>query len=91
MNVERPRARSSDAPTRENKRSTAPMCADFAGTYEPICAMTVISAFWRRNVDLPAMFGPVTSQMRASGSSSNPGGGDGTGAAKHTIVVDERA
>ena len=23
-----------------------------------------ISAFWRRKVDLPAMFGPVTSQMR---------------------------
>ena len=24
-----------------------------------------MSAFWRRNVDLPAMLGPVTSQMRA--------------------------
>ena len=41
-----------------------PMCAAFAGTYEPICASMAISAFWRRNVDLPAMLGPVTSQMR---------------------------
>ena len=26
-----------------------------------------MSAFWRRNVDLPAMLGPVTSQILASG------------------------
>jgi hypothetical protein len=32
MKVERPRARSSAAPTRENSRSTRPMRADFAGT-----------------------------------------------------------
>src|SRR5690242_21602429 len=38
-------------------------------------ARMAISAFWRRNVDLPAMFGPVTSQMRpdlaASGGDSS--------------------
>ena len=60
MNVERPRARSSAAPTRENSRSTTPMRARFAGTKLPIWASTAISAFWRRKVDLPAMFGPVT-------------------------------
>ena len=45
----------------------ADACAERAGTNEPICASTAISAFWRRNVDLPAMLGPVTSQMRAVG------------------------
>ena len=35
-----------------------------AGTKLPIWARIAISAFWRRNVDLPAMLGPVTSQMR---------------------------
>jgi hypothetical protein len=63
MKVERPRARSSAAPTRLNSRSTMPIWADSAGTKEPICAMMAISAFWRRKVDFPAMFGPVTSQM----------------------------
>ena len=48
MKVERPRARSSAAPTRENSRSTTPICAAVAGTKEPICASTAISAFWRR-------------------------------------------
>ena len=32
-----------------------------AGTNEPICARIAISAFWRRKVDLPPIFGPVTS------------------------------
>ena len=41
-----------------------PICAASAGTKAPICARIAISAFWRRNVDLPAMFGPVTSQSR---------------------------
>jgi hypothetical protein len=27
------------------------------------CAMMAISAFWRRKVDLPAMFGPVISDI----------------------------
>ena len=49
-----------------------PMAAERAGTKEPICASTAISAFWRRKVDLPAMLGPVTSQMRASVISSKP-------------------
>ena len=55
MKVERPRARSSPAPTRENSLSTTPMRAASAGTKEPIWAITAISAFWRRNVLLPAM------------------------------------
>ena len=40
-----------------------PMRARFAGTKLPICAISAISAFWRRKVDLPAMFGPVTIQI----------------------------
>ena len=39
--------------------------AALAGTKLPICAMTAISAFWRRKVDLPAMLGPVSSQSAA--------------------------
>ena len=39
------------------------MVARLAGTNEPICASTAISAFCRRNVDLPAMLGPVSSQI----------------------------
>ncbi len=64
MKVERPAARSSPAPTRENSRSTMPICAASAGTKAPACARIAISAFWRRKVDLPAMFGPVTSHRR---------------------------
>ena len=59
MNVLRPRARSSLAPTRVNTRSTIPISASAAGTNEPICAMITISATCRMYVDLPAMFGPV--------------------------------
>ena len=64
MKVERPRARSSAAPTRLNRRSTTPIRAARAGTKLPICASTTISAFWRRKVLLPAMLGPVSSQRR---------------------------
>src|SRR5882672_4325 len=66
MKVERPRAKSSAAPTRLNSRSTTPIVAEPAGTYEPICARIAISAFCRKKVLLPAMLGPVTSQMRSS-------------------------
>ena len=62
MKVERPWAMSSEAPTREKTRSMTPMRALSAGTKLPICARMAISAFWRRKVDLPPMFGPVTSQ-----------------------------
>ena len=48
MKVERPRARSSAAPTRENNRSTMPIVALVAGTNDPACASTAINAFWRR-------------------------------------------
>ena len=47
MNVDWPEARSSDAPMRVNSRSTMPMCADCAGTNEPICAMRTMSATCR--------------------------------------------
>src|SRR5262245_35832683 len=64
MKVERPRARSSAAPTRLNRRSMMPICALRAGTKEPDCASTTMSAFCRRNVDLPAILGPVTTRIR---------------------------
>ena len=44
MNVDCPAERSSDAPMRVKIRSTTPRCADFAGTNEPICAMSTMSA-----------------------------------------------
>ena len=47
-----------------------PMVAARAGTKAPACAITAISAFWRRKVDLPAMFGPVSSHRRRSVPSS---------------------
>ena len=91
MKVERPRARSSAAPTRENSRSTTPMWAERAGTNDPIWASTAMSAFWRRKVDLPAMLGPVTSQMRASVTSSKPVGMSGPRGGQHAVVLDEGA
>jgi hypothetical protein len=47
MNVELPRARSSLAPTREKMRSTRPTRQRLAGTQQPICASSVISATCR--------------------------------------------
>src|SRR5205814_9243919 len=57
MNVDWPRARLSDAPTRVNSRSTTPTMARRAGTNAPICASTTHRPTCRSNVDLPAMFG----------------------------------
>ena len=45
MNVERPRARSSEAPTRLNICETIPIVAWVAGTYDPACASKAIKAF----------------------------------------------
>ena len=45
MNVERPRARSSDAPTRLKICETIPISAFVAGTYDPACASNAIKAF----------------------------------------------
>ena len=70
MKVERPPARSSEAPTRENRRSTRPSRALSAGTNSPAWASTTSSAFCRRKVDLPAMFGPVSRQIRRPGERS---------------------
>ena len=47
MKVDWPEARSSDAPMRVKSRSTMPICADCAGTNEPICAMRTMSATCR--------------------------------------------
>jgi hypothetical protein len=38
-----------------------PISAYSAGTNEPVCARIEMSAFWRRNVLLPAIFGLVMS------------------------------
>ena len=49
MKVERPRARLSEAPMRVKMRSTMREArAASAGTNDPICAMSAISAAWRR-------------------------------------------
>ena len=47
MKVERPRARSSPAPTRVKTRSTRPIFISSAGTGQPMCAMTARMATWR--------------------------------------------
>ena len=60
MNVDWPRARSSEAPTRVKMRSTRPMRARDAGTKLPACASRTVSATCRSNVLFPAMFGPVS-------------------------------
>ena len=44
MNVDWPRARSSEAPTRVKMRSTRPMRARDAGTKLPACASSTVSA-----------------------------------------------
>ena len=44
MKVDWPPAKSSLAPIRVKMRSTTPMRALLAGTNEPICAMSVMSA-----------------------------------------------
>src|SRR6202022_2719397 len=92
MKVERLRARSSAAPTRENKRSTMPIRARDAGTKLPICASSAISAFWRRKVDLPAILGPVISQIWPAPTLPSPacggGGGGGTGGRSQGVAVD---
>src|SRR6202046_2419184 len=95
MKVEWPRARSSAAPTRENSRSTTPIWAARAGTKLPIWARTAISAFWRRKVDLPAIFGPVINQMRPAVASTGGertirGGGDDRPAGGGERLFDNR-
>ena len=47
MKVLWPAARSSKAPMRVKILSTMPMVALFAGTKEPIWAMSTMSAVWR--------------------------------------------
>ena len=66
MNVDSPRDRlSRGADAGEDAIARRRSRADRAGTNEPICASSTISATWRMYVDLPAMFGPVmTSSAR---------------------------
>ena len=59
MKVLRSRNKSSLAPTLEKTLSTSPISARSAGTKHPAWAKIAIRAVWRRNVDFPAMFGPV--------------------------------
>ncbi|MNV26892.1 hypothetical protein D3C71_1180220 [compost metagenome] len=47
IKVERPEARSSDAPMRVKMRSMGPMRALSAGTKAPIWASSTMSAVWR--------------------------------------------
>jgi len=68
MKVERPEARSSEAPMRVKMASTGPIRALVAGTKQPTWASSTISATWRIVVDLPPMLGPVISSMRRVGS-----------------------
>jgi hypothetical protein len=70
MNVERPPAMSSLAPTRVNTRSTIGRFADAAGTKLPAWASTQRSATWRMYVDFPLMLGPVMTAKNCSGVSS---------------------
>jgi hypothetical protein len=67
MNVERPPARSSAAPIRVKIWSSGPRRAALAGTNEPTCAISAMSATWRMYVDLPPMLGPVISNSRRVG------------------------
>ena len=71
MKVDWPEEMSSCAPMRVKMRSTRPMRAAVAGTNEPIWAMSTMSAVWRSQLLLPAMFGPVRMVMRWSPSSSS--------------------
>ena len=64
INVLCPDARSSEAPTLVNILSTSPTSADDAGTKEPICDISTMSAVCLIYVDLPAIFGPVMTDMR---------------------------
>ena len=66
MNVDWPRRIWSLAPTRVKMRSTSPSLASRAGTKLPICAISAMSAVWRRKVDLPPMFGPVSTKSRGA-------------------------
>ena len=49
---------------RVKMRSTTPSVIALAGTNEPICAMIASRPVWRRYVDLPPMFGPVSRMKR---------------------------
>mmetsp|Transcript_20898 Transcript_20898/g.64986 ORF Transcript_20898/g.64986 Transcript_20898/m.64986 type:complete len:279 (-) Transcript_20898:409-1245(-) len=60
MNVERPRAWQSPAPTRARIASVSEMVASSHGTKQPACARRTEMPAARMYVDLPPMLGPVT-------------------------------
>ncbi len=66
MNVDIPADRSSEAPILVNTMSTMPTVADFAGTKEPICAMSTISAVCRYYLDYRRCWRPVMIRARKS-------------------------
>ncbi len=66
INVLCPPERLSDAPMRVNILSTMVIAAFFAGTNEPMCAISVIIATCLKYVLLPAIFGPVIISRRLS-------------------------
>ena len=70
MNVDWPRTRLSEAPTRVKRRSTTPIVARRQGTKDPICASTTHNPTCLSTVDFPAMLGPVSSTTRPASSSS---------------------
>src|ERR1051326_547732 len=72
MKVDRPRDKLSDAPMRVKMRSITGRLADSAGTYDPICAITAISAACRRYVDLPPILGPVIIAIPAPPAPGSP-------------------
>jgi hypothetical protein len=78
MNVDSPRDRWSAAPTLVKMRSNTDISAFEAGTNEPACARRTAVATWRRYVDLPPMFGPVTTRIRFSGERSQSFGMKGS-------------
>ena len=84
MKVERPPARSSEAPMRVKMRSNGPITARVAGTKLPMEASTRISAAWRMYVDLPPMFGPVITSMRRASVSSRSFGTNGSSSTRST-------
>lgn len=58
--------KSSDAPTLVNILSTTPICAFWAGTKLPTCAIKAIKATCLIYVDFPAILGPVIIDTRFS-------------------------
>mmetsp|Transcript_22144 Transcript_22144/g.72271 ORF Transcript_22144/g.72271 Transcript_22144/m.72271 type:complete len:388 (+) Transcript_22144:609-1772(+) len=77
--VERPAMMASFAPTRVKMRSTGESEHASAATQQPRCAISTVRHACRSTVDLPPMFGPVTSRKRAASPSPPPPAPSGAG------------